>query len=68
MIYHQDEHITIHKGEALNILNGLPEGEIDAIIADPPYSSGGLFRSDRTLGNMEKLLRSGETTIIEWSD
>ena len=34
-------------GEALATLQNLPTGLVDAIITDPPYSSGGAFRGDR---------------------
>ncbi len=33
--------------DALAVLADLPDGSIDAVITDPPYSSGGLYRSDR---------------------
>lgn len=38
----------IHHGDALRVLPTLPAGSVDAVITDPPYSSGGAFRSDRT--------------------
>lgn len=31
---------ALANGEAVNILRGLPAGSIDAVITDPPYSSG----------------------------
>lgn len=34
-------------GDALEILAGLEPASFDAIVADPPYSSGGAMRSDR---------------------
>lgn len=43
------EHIgdaTLYLGDALNVLPTL--GKVDAVITDPPYSSGGQFRGDRT--------------------
>lgn len=33
--------------DALAVLADLPDGSIDAVITDPPYSSGGMYRSDR---------------------
>lgn len=36
------------EGEALELLASLPSGCADAIVTDPPYSSGGAFRGDRT--------------------
>jgi DNA modification methylase len=32
--------VTIHQGDALTILRTLPTGSMDALITDPPYSSG----------------------------
>jgi site-specific DNA-methyltransferase (adenine-specific) len=34
-------------GETLDLILRLPDNSVDAIITDPPYSSGGLFRADR---------------------
>jgi len=39
---------TLHHGEALAVLRDLPSASVDAVITDPPYSSGGAFRGDRT--------------------
>jgi site-specific DNA-methyltransferase (adenine-specific) len=38
---------TLHHGDALDLLRGLPDASVDAVITDPPYSSGGAFRGDR---------------------
>lgn len=35
------------RGDALALLLLLPDGCVDALITDPPYSSGGQFRGDR---------------------
>ncbi len=34
-------------GNCLELLRQLPDGCVDAIVTDPPYSSGGQFRGDR---------------------
>lgn len=39
---------TLHEGEALALLQAQPDASVDAVITDPPYSSGGQFRGDRT--------------------
>lgn len=36
------------QGEALAALRDLPDASVDAVVTDPPYSSGGAFRGDRT--------------------
>ena len=45
--YYQDEYVTLYHGEALSVLETLPTGNVAAVVADPPYSSGGLMRNDR---------------------
>lgn len=37
----------VREGDALALLQQLPDGQVDAVIADPPYSSGGTTSSDR---------------------
>lgn len=49
----------LHEGEALAYLANLPTGSVDAVITDPPYSSGGQFRSDRATGSTIKYVQSG---------
>ena len=57
---------AIHEGDSLAVLAGLPTASIDGVITDPPYSSGGMMRSDRMAPTKVKYLdnRSGsqETT------
>lgn len=38
---------TLHRGDALAVLATLEDGVADAVITDPPYSSGGMVRGDR---------------------
>ncbi len=38
----------IIEGEALTRLCAMPDESVDAVVTDPPYSSGGAFRGDRT--------------------
>jgi site-specific DNA-methyltransferase (adenine-specific) len=37
----------VRRGDAIEVLRSLPPESIDALITDPPYSSGGMFRGDR---------------------
>lgn len=39
---------ALHQGDALALLRELPERSVDAIVTDPPYSSGGMYRGDRS--------------------
>jgi len=52
--YYQDDLVTIYHGEALAVLDDLPTDSIDGVIADPPYSSGGMFRGDRQAKTTDK--------------
>lgn len=45
-------------GDALEVLNALPEGFCDGVITDPPYSSGGAFKGDRAIDTKSKYLSS----------
>lgn len=37
---------VIH-GDCLAVMRGMPDASVDAVVTDPPYSSGGMFRGDR---------------------
>ncbi len=50
----------LHKGEALAFLASLPDASVDAVITDPPYSSGGAFRGDRTTDPTAKYVPTKE--------
>lgn len=52
--YYDDGQITIYHGEACAILPQLPEASCDVLLTDPPYSSGGMFRSDRAIDPTQK--------------
>ena len=51
-------------GEALETLRTLEDGGVDAVVADPPYSSGGTFRSDRMGGTVAKYTTSYGTRDV----
>ena len=57
--YYQDDLVTIYHGDCREILPKL--GRVDAIVTDPPYSSGGMYRSDRAVGTQGKYQLSHET-------
>ncbi|MEO7778481.1 MAG: site-specific DNA-methyltransferase [Fibrobacteria bacterium] len=54
--FFHDEVVTIYHGEALEVLRALPSASIDALVTDPPYSSGGQFRGDRMGTTNEKYI------------
>lgn len=47
--YYEDSSCVIYNGDALAVLAALPPASVDAVITDPPYSSGGFTRGDRAL-------------------
>jgi site-specific DNA-methyltransferase (adenine-specific) len=52
----------IRAGETLALLRDVPDASIDALITDPPYSSGGQFRGDRMQDVHTKYTQSGSGT------
>lgn len=52
---------TLYLGDALAVLAELEPGSIDAVITDPPYSSGGQFRGDRAGSTKAKYLSSASS-------
>lgn len=50
--------VRLIHGEALAALRGLPDASVDALVTDPPYSSGGMVRGDRTQATTVKYLQS----------
>jgi site-specific DNA-methyltransferase (adenine-specific) len=53
------ERWVLHHGEALSVLRSLPDASVDAIVTDPPYSSGGFTRGDRTATTRAKYVLTG---------
>lgn len=35
--YYQDETVTLHHGDCLDVLAALPDASVDAVVTDPPY-------------------------------
>lgn len=63
----QNELVTLYQGNALDILRELPP--VDAVITDPPYSSGGMFRADKCKPTSEKYQtdRPGQKTYTDFA-
>jgi site-specific DNA-methyltransferase (adenine-specific) len=54
--YYQDASVTIYHGDSIEIIPTL--SGINAVITDPPYSSGGAFRGDRAIQTSAKYVNS----------
>lgn len=48
----------VRAGDALALLRDLPTASVDAVITDPPYSSGGMVRGDRMASTNIKYVNS----------
>lgn len=57
--FHKRGNIEIYLGDCLDVLSALAGRTFAAVVADPPYSSGGLYRADRAKPTASKYLRSG---------
>lgn len=54
-----DEPVKVIHGDCLDVLWQLPDGCVDAVVTDPPYSSGGFTRGDRQADVATKYQQSG---------
>jgi site-specific DNA-methyltransferase (adenine-specific) len=61
--YFERDGITLHHGDCLDVLRRLENDSVDCILTDPPYSSGGQFRGDRTNSTSAKYQRDGEMGV-----
>jgi site-specific DNA-methyltransferase (adenine-specific) len=50
---------VLFNADCREVLATLPPGSVDAVVTDPPYSSGGPFRSDRAADPIKKYLDTG---------
>ena len=55
----QADNVTLYQGDALAILTTLKSGSVDAVLTDPPYSSGGVSLSTRQADPAQKYQLSG---------
>jgi site-specific DNA-methyltransferase (adenine-specific) len=63
--YYDEGGVVIYHGETLQVLGDL-DRKFDALVTDPPYSSGGQFRGDRIASTVTKYVQSG--TLIDRPD
>jgi site-specific DNA-methyltransferase (adenine-specific) len=57
--FYTDHAVTLYRGDALAVLRDLPDASADALITDPPYSSGGMVRGDRMGTTVGKYVSTG---------
>jgi site-specific DNA-methyltransferase (adenine-specific) len=60
ILAYSDPALVLWQGDALRVLQELPDASVDAVITDPPYSSGGQYRGDRAgFSTAAKYVRGG---------
>lgn len=64
--YYEKGLITVYVGEALQILQTLPDGMVDVVLTDPPYSSGGMVRGDRAGQSCRAKYQTSSTQKSYW--
>lgn len=37
-IHYQDDRVTLHHGDCLDVLRALPDASVDSVVTDPPYA------------------------------
>lgn len=47
--YYSDESVTLFHGDCLEVMASIDEQSVDAVLTDPPYSSGGRRENSRSL-------------------
>jgi len=53
-----DSRIALFQGDSLTVLRELPDGHVDAVVTDPPYSSGGQSTTARKAAPEDKYQHS----------
>ncbi|GFK94766.1 Modification methylase DpnIIB [Fundidesulfovibrio magnetotacticus] len=56
---HEFKHGIVHCGDALAVLREMPGESVDAVLTDPPYSSGGLHMAARQADPADKYQHTG---------
>lgn len=60
--YFSNGNSVLYHVDALKLLAELPAASVDAVITDPPYSSGGMYRGDRMQDVHTKYVKSESST------
>lgn len=57
----------VWEGDALEALRLVPDNAIGALVTDPPYSTGGMMRGDRTVSTNEKYSKAVDQVQADFS-
>jgi len=58
------DRVTLYEAEAEDVLPLIPHRSVDLVLTDPPYSSGGLHRSDR---NQKTAAKYRHTNVLKYN-
>ncbi|WP_239000977.1 DNA-methyltransferase [Jiangella asiatica] len=47
--YYRDDQVTLYLGDCIEVMESLPDRTVDAVLTDPPYSSGGRRENARSI-------------------
>jgi len=47
--YYTDEFVALYHADCLEVMADMPDGSVDAVLTDPPYSSGGRRENSRSI-------------------
>jgi site-specific DNA-methyltransferase (adenine-specific) len=59
--YFERDGITIYHGDARELIPQMDADSVDLVLTDPPYSSGGMYRADRSRTTSDKYQHAAET-------
>ena len=63
-IYYQDERVTLHHGDCREVLAGMSDASVDAVITDPPYTerTHGMAKTNKGSGHGVKAVTFASIT------
>jgi site-specific DNA-methyltransferase (adenine-specific) len=64
--YYSDKAFTLYQGDAWQVLQGLPAACVDAVITDPPYSTGAVTLAGKQAPPKVKYQNTG--TVKQYPD
>lgn len=64
--YYEDAHVTIYHGDCVPIMQAMTGVELDAIITDPPYCSGGALEAQKNVKAQGLRTATVQADDFEW--
>lgn len=62
------DYAVLYQGDCINTMEEIPDGSVDGLIIDPPYSSGGTFSTQRKTETGKKYLDTGGEKQTKFPD